>query len=85
VSGKPNRKLPQDVRSLARSYTNVCISTLGGYVNGDESIEPEIKLRSIALLLERGWGRPAQQIEHTGKDGDSEIKIILRTITEGKK
>ena len=60
------------------------IQTLGNYVNGPKT-EPEIKLRAIALLLERGWGRPAQQVEHTGKDGDSEIRILLRTITEGKK
>ena len=57
---------------------------LGGYISS-ELIEPEIKLRAIQLLWERGWGRPAQQIEHTGKDGDSEIHLIMRTITEGKK
>jgi hypothetical protein len=62
----------------------VSIQTLGNYVSGPQT-EPEIKLRAIALLLERGWGRPAQQIEHTGKDGDNEIRILLRTITEGKK
>jgi hypothetical protein len=78
------RKLPSDVRSLARAYTDVSIQTLGNYVSGPQT-EPEIKLRAIALLLERGWGRPAQQIEHTGKDGDNEIRILLRTITEGKK
>ena len=69
---------------MCRAYTGVSVQTLGNYINGPET-EPEIKLRAIAMLLERGWGRPAQQIEHTGKDGDSEIRIILRTITEGKK
>ena len=60
------------------------VQTLGNYINGPET-EPEIKLRAIQMLLERGWGRPAQQIEHTGKDGDSEIHLIMRTITEGKR
>jgi len=73
-----------ELKSLCRGYTEKGVQVLGGYINSD-LIEPEIKLRAIAMLWERGWGRPAQTVEHTGKDGDSEIKIILRTITEGKK
>jgi len=72
------------LKSLCRAYTGVSVQTLGNYINGPET-EPEIKLRAIQMLLERGWGRPAQQIEHTGKDGDSEIHLIMRTITEGKR
>ena len=35
-----------------------------------------------ALLLERGWGKPAQPF--TGADGD-DIRITIRTIIEGGK
>ena len=80
----PARKLPVDLKSLARSYTGVCIQTLGNYVSGPETA-PDIKVRAIAELLSRGWGRPAQTVEHTGKDGESDIKIIIRTIVESKK
>ena len=60
------------------------VQTLGNYISGPET-HPDIKLRAIsAILLERGWGRPAQQVEHTGKDGDSEIRVLIRTITEGR-
>ena len=63
----------------------MCVQTLGGYVNGNENIQPEVKIAAIKVLLERGWGRPSQQIEHTGKDGENEIQIVMRTITEGRK
>jgi len=41
---------------------------------------PKCMIQAIAILLDRGWGKPAQP--HTGEDG--EIRVTLRTITEGK-
>ena len=41
---------------------------------------PGARIQAIAILLDRGWGKPAQP--HTGEDG--EIRVTLRTITEGK-
>jgi len=38
------------------------------------------RIQAIAILLDRGWGKPSQP--HTGEDGD--IRVTLRTITEGK-
>ena len=73
-----------DLKSLCRAYTEKGVEVLGGYISSP-LVEPEIKVRAIAMLWERGWGKPAQTVEHTGKDGDSEIRIVLRTITEGKK
>ena len=35
------------------------------------------------ILLDRGWGVPAQP--HTGEDGEGGIEIIIRHILEGKK
>jgi hypothetical protein len=75
--------LPTDLKSLARSYTETAIQTLGGIAASSES--DAARVAACGMLLDRGWGRPAQQIEHTGKDGDSEIHLIMRTITEGKK
>jgi hypothetical protein len=34
---------------------------------------------AASALLDRGWGKPQQT--HTGEDGD--IRVIIRTITEG--
>lgn len=84
MTGKPNRKLPKDLRSLARGYTDACVSTLGGYVNSPD-IHPDTKIAAAKVLLDRGWGRPAQTVEHTGKDGADAINVIIRTIVESKK
>ena len=83
MTTRPRTKDPADVRSLARSYTKVAISTLGTIAANGTSEAARVSASQV--LLDRGWGKAPQQVEHTGKDGDSEIKIILRTITEGKK
>jgi len=69
---------------MARSYTSACMRTLGGYVNSPE-IDHDIKVRAIQILLDRGWGRPAQTHQHTGADGSNAIEVTIRTIVEGKK
>jgi hypothetical protein len=56
---------------------------LGGIVENGES--EAARIAASAQLLDRGWGKAPQQVEHTGKDGDSDIRILIRTITEGKK
>jgi len=58
--------------------------TLGAWASCEEA-DPEIRIRAIGMLLDRGWGKPAQTHEHTGADGANEITVILRTIVEGKK
>lgn len=35
------------------------------------------------ILLDRGWGAPAQPV--TGEDGEGGIEITIRHILEGKK
>lgn len=74
-------KKTADVRSLARSYTNACIATLGGWANNPKT-DPDVRCRAIAMLLDRGWGKPNQP--HTGDDG-GDIRVTIRTIIEGKK
>jgi hypothetical protein len=80
----PKKKLPLDLKSLARAYTTVCVETLGGYVNCPET-SADTKIAAAKELLSRGWGRPAQTVEHTGKDGADSINVIIRTIVESKK
>ena len=69
---------------MARAYTSVSMQTLGNWVNGD-GVDPEIKIRAIQILLDRGWGKPAQTHQHTGADGSNAIEVTIRTIVEGKK
>jgi hypothetical protein len=76
------KKLPADLGSLARAYTLPGIKILGGYINSPD-IDPEIKIRAIGMMWDRGWGRPAQPV--TGKDGTEDIRVTIRTIIEGYK
>ena len=53
------------------------MATLGGWVTAEEGVDPEIKIRAIGMLLDRGWGRPNQP--HEAKI-DGKVEIILRDI-----
>ena len=71
-------KAPTDLRSLARAHTELGIQTLAGIARNSTS--DTARVSAAQALLDRGWGKPAQP--HTGEDGD--IRVTLRTITEGK-
>jgi hypothetical protein len=71
------KKLPADLGSMARAYTEPGIRILGGYINSPD-IDPEIKIRAIGMMWDRGWGKAAQPI--TGKDGEQDIQVTIRTI-----
>jgi hypothetical protein len=78
--GKPKKKLPReiDVRSLARAYTNAGIARLGAYATNDTlEIDPELRLRAIGMLLDRGWGKPNQPAEHKV---DGELRVTIRKM-----
>jgi hypothetical protein len=70
-----------DVRSLARAYTSMGVRQLAGIAENGTS--EAARVSAIAQLLDRGWGRPAQPI--TGKDGQEDIQVVIRTIIEGPK
>jgi hypothetical protein len=75
----PRKKIPSDLRSLARGHTELCIKVLAGIVS-QEAIPPAARVSAAGILLDRGWGKPAQT--HTGEDGD-DIRVTIRTIIEG--
>jgi hypothetical protein len=68
---------PMELSTLARAYTKKGIEVLGGYINSDQ-VDPDIKIRAIAMMFDRGWGKPAQPV--TGKDGEEDIRVVIRTI-----
>jgi hypothetical protein len=81
VTGKPNKNLPIDVQSLARGYTKTVIKILGGIA--ETGTTETARVSACAQLLDRGWGRPAQPI--TGKNGEEDIAVTIRTIIGEKK
>jgi hypothetical protein len=71
----PKRKLPQDLKSLARGYTATAIKTLGGIAENGESEAARVSA-SIALL-DRGWGKPNQPTE---AKIEGKVEVVLRDL-----
>jgi hypothetical protein len=49
---------------------------LAGYANGEE-VDPDLRIRAASILMDRGWGKPAQDQTHEIK---GEIKVTLRKM-----
>src|SRR4249920_1177044 len=74
----PRKKIPSDLRSLARGHTELCIKVLAGIVS-QEAIPSAARVSAAGILLDRGWGKAAQT--HTDADGGS-IQVIIRSIAD---
>jgi hypothetical protein len=70
----PKKQTPLDLRSLCRTYTESNIAMLVALIHGKDTAD-DIKLRAISMLLERGWGRPQQELKT-----DSEIRVTIRKM-----
>jgi len=81
----PKRKSVNDLDlgSLARSYTAKSVQTLGAWAtaqpdaDGKSTVDPEIQIRAIGMILDRGWGKPNQPTENKI---EGEVNIILRDM-----
>ena len=63
---------------MARAHTAMGIKVLAGIAENGTS--DAARVSAVALLFERGWGKAPQP--HTGEDGENNIRIVLRHITE---
>ena len=73
-------RAPTDIRSLARSHTNMAIKILAGIAK--DGTNEAARVSAAVALLDRGWGKPPQA--HTGEDGEGQIRVVIRHITEGR-
>ena len=71
----PKKKLPDDVRSLARAYTHMGVKVLAGIAENGTS-EPA-RVAAAVALLDRGWGKPKQDNSHAVS---GEIRVVLRKM-----
>ena len=74
----PRKKIPSDLRSLARGHTELCIKVLAGIVS-QEASPAAARVSAAGILLDRGWGKPIQP--HTGEDG-GDIHVVIRQIID---
>ncbi len=73
-------RAPTEIRSLARSHTNMAIKILAGIAK--DGTNEGARVSAAVALLDRGWGKPAQQ--HTGEDGKGDIQVVIRHIVDGR-
>ena len=71
------KKLPQDLQSLARSYTGEMIRIVSNIAR-TKSNPPGSRVAAAALLIERGWGRAPQAVTV-----DADIKVTIRRMLDG--
>jgi hypothetical protein len=81
VNPLPAKKIPAQIRSLCRAYTGEAVRSLAAAIMRQANAPPSPRIQAIAILLDRGWGKPQQT--HTGEH-DKDLRITIRNIAEGK-
>jgi hypothetical protein len=83
VADKPDVYTLTKIASLARQHTEKGIETLGGLATAHP--DPQVKLKALEMLFDRGWGRVSQEVNVGPQEGKPALEIILRHINEGSK
>lgn len=65
--GTPN-KVTASIRDAARAHTADALGTLVA-VMGDIQAPAAARVSAANAILDRGYGKPMQALEHTGRDG----------------
>lgn len=69
-------RTPTEVRSIARSHTDMAIRTLAG-IAMQKSAPTAARVTACGILLDRGWGKTPLAV--VGPDG-GDIKITIRRL-----
>jgi hypothetical protein len=87
VSGNPagrpriGESVAEYIRELGGPDGHLYIDRLHAVATGKHS-NPRAMLTAIAVLLERGFGKPPQAIEHSGRIGNNNFEAALLTDDE---
>lgn len=77
-SGNPGGR-PKEaafIKELAREHTVPAIERLAFWLQSDDG---RVSVAAATALLDRGWGKPAQQIEATG-EGGGPVELAVRWL-----
>jgi hypothetical protein len=66
-----------EIRSLARSHTELAIKVLAGIAQNSES-DPA-RVSAANALLDRGWGKPAQPVDGDGEGGPVQLTVTWQS------
>jgi hypothetical protein len=82
-SGNPGGRPKEvaDIKALARAHTDVALSALVAIVK-DKGASANARVAAASAILDRGYGKPAQAIEHGNLDN---APLVIRWLTgDGK-
>ena len=74
-------KATKDIAEAAKKYTTKSLKLLGDIVD-DENATNSDRLRAAALLLDRGYGKPSQVLNHRGEGLKAMVPIINFGLVE---
>ena len=66
----------QDIRSLARSHTELAVKVLAGIAKDGKN--ENARVSAASALINRGWGMPNQTVSGEGEDGQIIVQIIQK-------
>jgi len=72
---EPKKKTPTELKSLARSYTDMSLQAIAYVIQKGES--EQARVSAAFGMLDRGWGRPNQPTE---SKIEGKVEVILRDI-----
>lgn len=78
-SGLPKAGL--ELRQEARAHTMEALNTL---VKALRARSAKVRVSAACAILDRGWGKPTQAHEHTGKGGEPIEQITVRLVRSDK-
>lgn len=80
-SGNPGGRPRVDarVRDLARAQTENAIATLVNIME-DKEATAAARVGAASVILDRGWGKPAQPIDGDGEGGAILQEIVMRVV-----
>lgn len=81
MSGNPGGR-PRELGSLSQLARTHTVEALTCIVNTMRETESDdVRIKAASMLLDRGYGKPAQAI--VGEDGQSPLTVVIHKIVEG--
>lgn len=81
--GRPKGSLnaaTREIQAIARDYTTAALKTLAMIAKSGK--KESARVAAATALLDRGWGRPRQAVEHSGEGGGPVVVSVTHEIVD---
>jgi len=82
-SGNPSgrKKMPEDVKRAFKELTPVAIEKLTEMINNPATKDAD-RLRAIDIVLDRGLGKPSQEINMDAKVDSAPVNVVFTGVLD---